>query len=190
MGREAACICTWGTQTGDVRALLETHEVIVRGSVRGRVARNEVRDVRVDGDALHFRAGTVPVTLVLGAREAGAWAQRLTAPPPSLAKKLGITEGLRVRIWGDVDGLAGDALGAARRVTRGAFDLALVRVETPAQLAALPDVAPVWVFYTKGRNAPVGENAVRATLRARGLIDIKTSAVNATHTALLFRRCA
>jgi hypothetical protein len=44
------------------------------------------------------------------------------------------------------------------------------------------------VVYTKGRGAPLGETAVRAALRERGLIDLKVASVSAALTALKFAR--
>jgi hypothetical protein len=44
----------------------------------------------------------------------------------------------------------------------------------------------VWIVYTKGKDAPLGESAVRAALRERGYRDTKVAAVSATRTALRF----
>jgi hypothetical protein len=46
------------------------------------------------------------------------------------------------------------------------------------------------VVYTKGKHAPLGETAVRALLRERGLMDFEVASVSATLTALKFARPA
>lgn len=190
MGREAACACTWGSRRGDVKALLETHEIVVRGSLRAVAPLERIRDVRVEGDALRFSVDGIAVTLELGARTAGSWARKIATPPPTLAAKLGCTVGMRVRLIGDPAAILEGALEGTVRSIRGSYALAIARVETAGHLAALPDVAPLWVIYRKGKGAPVGEPAVREALRARGLVDVKTCAVDGAYTALKFIRRA
>ncbi|BDE05182.1 hypothetical protein WPS_04580 [Vulcanimicrobium alpinum] len=189
MGREATCACTWGDRHGAVKALLESSELIVRGAVSAKVPLVALRRVRVDGELLRFDVDDTAVSLELGARAAASWAAKIAAPAPSVAKKLGLTAAMRVRLLSGADEVLGDALAGTTRVSRGAYDCALARVETLAQLAKL-DVAPVWVVYRKGRGGPVGEQAVRDALRARGLIDVKTAAVDEDYTALKFVRRA
>ena len=188
MGREATCACTWGDRHGAVKALLESSELIVRGAFRAKAPLAALRRVRVDGELLRFDVDGTPVSLELGARAAASWAAKIAAPAPPVAKKLGLAPEMRVRLLGGVDEVLGDALAATTRVSRGAYDCAFARVETVAQLAKLPDVVPVWVVYRKGRGAPVGEQAVRDALRGRGLIDVKTAAIDADYTALKFVR--
>jgi hypothetical protein len=75
-------------------------------------------------------------------------------------------------------------------------DLIVARVDDADQLARIASEhgallarrVPLWVVYTKGKGAPLGETAVRAMLRERGLIDVKVASVSATLTALQFAR--
>jgi hypothetical protein len=198
MGREARCSASWGARSGEVTALLESAEVIVRGAFRARAPIASLRDVRADGDTLRFRAGDDDVALVLG-RSAPRWAAALLEPPPSLAAKLGIRTGTRVLVEGAIDD---DALGAALAAgtTSGADepDMIVARVDDADELARIAHEhrallerrVPLWVVYTKGKNAPLGEAAVRAMLRERGLMDLKVAAVSAMLTALQFRQTA
>ena len=64
---------------------------------------------------------------------------------------------------------------------------ALARVASRRQ-PELDARVPLWVVYTKGKNGPLGEAAVRAMLRERGLIDLKVAAVSSALTALQFVR--
>ena len=63
----------------------------------------------------------------------------------------------------------------------------LVEVATRHR-ALLARGVPIWVVYTKGRGAPLGEAAVRTILRQRGLMDLKVASVSEALTALKFAR--
>ncbi len=198
MGREARCAASWGARTGEVTVHLDAAQIVVRGAFHATAARASLRDVRITGDTLRFRAGDDDVALQLGPA-AGRWATALTTAPPSLAEKLGIRDGTRVAVDGAIDApeLAG-ALAVGLRVERGAADVVVARVDDAAVLerildardGALAERVPIWIVYTKGRGAPLGETAVRAALRTRGLIDVKVASVSATLTALEFVRRA
>jgi len=197
MGREATCAASWGARSGDVTVHLDSAEISARGAFRAKAALASLRDVRVSGDTLRFRAGADDVALQLG-RAAQRWATALTTPPPSLAAKLGIRDGTRVAVDGAIDDSAlADAIGTGRR-TRGDADVIVARVDDAAALervidaraSALAARVPIWVVYTKGRGAPLGETAVRDALRGRGLIDVKVASVSSTLTALQFVRRA
>ena len=193
MGREARCAASWGGRHGDVTALLESTELIVRGAFRATAPLAALRDVRADGGTLYFRAGDDDVALVLGAA-ATRWATAIAAPPPSVATKLGIA-GKRVLVEGAIDD---DALAAALAtatqsgaddaeaiVARVDDDDDLVRIASERR-ALLERGVPLWVVYTKGPRAPLGETAVLGLLRERGLIDLKVASVSPTLTALKF----
>jgi hypothetical protein len=197
VGREARCAASWGARSGDVTALLEPTELIVRGAFRARAPIGALREVRADGDTLRFRAGDDDVALVLGRAAAPRWAAAIAKPPPSLAAKLGIAAGTRVLVEGaiDDDGLAA-ALAAGTPAGAGDPDLIVARVDDADELARiasehralLDQRVPLWVVYTKGKRAPLGETAVRALLRERGLMDLKVASVSDVLTALQFAR--
>ena len=188
MGRQAACACTWGSRSGLVTALLETTELIVRGEISERVDLSHIRDVRVDGDTLRFNTASGGIALALGNRSAHSWAKRLMSPPPSLAKKLGLIHGMRVHLASGVAELLGDALHGTVHARRIPYDIVLAKVEKVADLWQLPDFAPMWVIYRKGKDAPVGETAVRTALRSNGFIDVKICSIDAAYSALKFTR--
>ncbi len=196
MGREARCTATWGTRSGEVTALLESTELIVRGAFRARVPLASLTAVQVRGDTLHFRAGDDEVALLLGSA-AQRWAAALTTPRPTLAARLGITARCRLLVEGGVDDEAlATALAAATAPAADGAEIIVARVDDPQTLidvaarhrALLARGVPLWVVYTKGRGAPLGEAAVRTILRQRGLMDLKVASVSAALTALKFAR--
>jgi len=197
VGREARCAATWGAQRGEVTVHLDGTEIAARGAFRARAALASLRDVRVAGDTVRFVAGDDEVALRLGG-SAQRWATALVTPPPSLAAKLGVRSGTRVALEGRVDDDALDvALRDAERVGRRAVpDMIVARVDDADALARILDAragtlargVPIWVVYTKGRGAPLGETAVRDALRSRGLVDVKVASVSAALTALQFVR--
>ena len=196
MGREARCTASWGTRSGEVTALLESTELIVRGAFRARAPLSSLTAVQVIGDTLRFRAGDDDVALVLGAA-AQRWAAALAKPRPTLAARLGIAPHSRVIVEGRVDDEAlAAALAQASAPRNDGNEMIVARVDDPGALlqvatrhrALLERGVPIWVVYTKGRAAPLGESAVRTILRERGLMDLKVASVSAELTALKFAR--
>ncbi len=195
MGREANCICQWNGATERVKALLEPPELILRGAIRKRIPFAAMRQVRAEGAALRFKFDGAVVSLELGEATAEKWAKAFLAPPPTLAKKLGITPGSMVRTLGRLDDDAlREALSDARTSTRGSADVIVARVNTPAELAAaftrtaelLKSGIPIWIVYRKGPGHRIDENDVRATGLAAGVVDVKIASVSAQLTALKF----
>ena len=194
MGREAECKCDWNGTSAMVKALVEPPELILRGGLKQRIPFAEMQHLRADGDHLRFKFRGETVALTLGIALAGRWLKALTAPPPTLAKKLGITAETVVRMIGPADDpVLTEALAAARAAT-GPADLILARVDTPAELTrALKAAAeqldrgvPIWFIYPKGKGHPLNGNDVRSTALVTGIVDTKVAAVSSTLTGLRF----
>ena len=194
MGREAECKCDWNGTSAKVKALVEPPELILRGGLKQRIPFAEMQHLRADGDHLRFNFRGETVALTLGFDLAARWLKTLTAPPPTLAKKLGITVETVVRIIGPADDPALTEALASARATTGPADLILARVNTPAELTgALKSAAeqldrgvPIWFIYPKGKGHPLNENDVRSTALATGIVDTKVAAVSSTLTGLRF----
>ena len=197
MGREANCICDWSGEAAAVKALLEPPELILRGAIRRRIPFAKMKRVSANGRALRFEFEGDRVQLLLGEAVAAKWARAVLEPPPSLAKKLGITQDSRVRFIGDLDDDAlHEALAGAEIVTRGRADLIVARVNTPAELSlaisrATPPVldgAALWIVYPKGPGHAINESDVRAAGLLSGIVDVKVASVSSALTALKFVR--
>jgi hypothetical protein len=188
MGREARCTVSHDGQEAEAKAQLETDELIVRSPFRLSVPRAGIRSASVAGDSLDVVYDGGALTLRLGEREAAKWAAEI-ANPRTLADKLGVKDGQRVRLVGAAD--AG-LVGAGRRVADGEADVVLLAAETPAaleQIASLRDQiardGAIWVIRPKGRD-DLTEAMVIAAGRGAGMHDIKIARISATHTGMKF----
>jgi hypothetical protein len=195
MGREANCRCELNGMSAQVKALLEPPELILRGGLRRRIPFAAMAHLTANGAALRFTFGEEKFSLLLGEAIASKWAKAISAPPPSLAEKLGIAPESTVRILGTIDDEAlHQALAAARTVTGGDAALILARVNTQAELDRafgntanlLSAGAPIWIIYRKGPGHAIGESDVRSAGLAVGVVDVKVTAVSTQLTALKF----
>ncbi len=195
MGREAVCSCTLDGKRFEVKALLEPPELILRGAIRRRIPFAEMKAVNVKAAQLSFRIGSNRVCLELGEPVAAKWAQAILTPPPTLARKLGIQNGARVRFvgkTGDISLIA--ALANAQVVRRGRVDLVLAQINTPAELKNalnktaenVESGAPLWMIYRKGPGHAINEAEVRGAGLVAGIVDVKVASVSSTLTALKF----
>lgn len=184
MGREAVCTAIWQGATAEVKALLESSEIILRGDLRARIARSGITGVVVQGDALVVDVAGSALTLELGSVEAAKWAAALLKAPPTLAEKLGLGGGKRAVVLGVVedDALAAALDGATVAAPDDAHMIVAV-VRTEADLASALETArtaalPVWIVAGKGKFATVSDSAIRTLMRTNGYIDSKTSGVS------------
>jgi hypothetical protein len=196
MGLEAKCHCRGSSGSGEVHALLEAHELILRGTVKRRIPIAEIRDLRVVDQALCFRSTGDEFVLTLGATMAQRWVKKITTPPPSLAKKLGIAPSSKVMVIGPLEddtlrqALAGSI---ASEIEEARVALAVVRDTTALQHAmhihaTLPHGTPIWIVHGKGPQATFGEGSVRRLMRDAGYRDNKVSGVSDTTTATRYIR--
>jgi CheY-like chemotaxis protein len=122
-----------------------------------------------------------------------------------LPKKLGIKPGSVVALVGAPEGFATRTLGimpegvVVRGGTRSAYNIGLLFARSRADLArrfpaaakAMGDPGALWIVWPKkasGVPTDIDENAVRAHGLARGLVDYKIAAIDATWSGLCFAR--
>ena len=196
MGREATCKCRWAAESAQVKALLETTGIILRGELRKRIPFAEMRDVEARAGKLCFTVAGQPVSLAIGAEMAAKWAAAIRNPP-SLAKKLGITAKSVVQLIGDNDDKAlRAALAEAAQISAKDATVIVACVHTSTSLlealaqsrAATQNGVPLWLVYLKGPGHPLNENLIRKIVLPTGLVDSKVAAVSAQFTAIRFNR--
>lgn len=196
MGLEANCRCRWDDGLGETKALLEADALILRGDLKRRIPIGEISDLSASGAELHFRHFTETFALELGAARAARWAEKIAAPPPSLAKKLGVAAGSKVLVVGMLeDAVLQEALkGAiAARDEEAALSLAVIRDEAALRRALsrhefLAAGTPIWIVHEKGPKAAFGEGPVRSIMRGAGYLDNKVSAVSEALSATRYVR--
>ena len=194
MGLEAECELVQGGQTVHVRALLESHELILRGAVRKTLKFPDITNPHVVDGRLVFETGGAPYTLALPPGQADKWLKKLTTEPPSLAQKLGIDAAHKALVHGTTDDEAVKvALEGATTDDRAEARLGVIIALDPSQLAAATDAlihalphAHLWVIYPKGAGSALPESAVRSHMQALGYVDTKSCAVSQTLTATRF----
>jgi hypothetical protein len=190
VGREAFCEARWQGAAGDVKALLESQEIILRGTITARIPRSSLTSVVSKGDKLTVNTGDGPLVLALGASEAQKWLAALLKAPPSLATKLGIGPAAPAFVIGHVeDADLAAALGDFTAPTIATAAVLVAVLTNDADLKAAFRIAkstaglPLWCVHGKGKSAPISDNAIRTFLRAQGWVDSKTTAVSARLTA-------
>jgi hypothetical protein len=194
MGLEAHCRCETAEFSGEVHALLEASELILRGAIRRHLPLAGLADIRSEGEALRFTVGGRPVSLMLGAARAATWARKMVREPPSLREKLGLKQGCRLTVIGAVDDAAlREAIGEDEMAAEDGPTLALAVVTGRAALDHVLDrlqtlAVPVWIANLKGAASSFGENAVRAVMRERGYVDSKSISVSARLSATRYGR--
>jgi hypothetical protein len=188
MGREIRCQVSHEGQQAEAKAQLETDELIVRSPFRLTVPRAGIRSAAVAGEALEVVYDDGMVTLWLGEREAAKWAADI-ANPKTLADKLGVKAGQRVRLVGAADA---ELVGAGHRVAEGEADVVFLAADAPSQLAQIARLrdeiardGAIWVIRPKGRD-DLTEAMVIAAGRGAGMHDVKIARISATHTGMKF----
>jgi hypothetical protein len=170
----------------EARVLFETHEIIIRQPVGRRFPLESISNPRAVRESLIFESDGVTVELDLGLAQAKTWAAALIAGPPSLAHKLGVSDGARAWVIGPLDDAELKAALQGRRAASAegaAMTLAMVETELDlaAALAAQAREAPerpFWIVHRKGPKATFGEVAVRSAMRTAGYMDTKVSSVS------------
>lgn len=193
MGREATCTCSWGGKDAEVKALLESQELILRGAIKKKIPLAEFKDVRAQDEDLIFKVGRERVALSLGSKDAASWAKKILTPPPSLKDKLGLKDGAKAFVIGAVkDKALADALKGATTKTIAKAAIAVAVVENDADLAhairGYPKGPPIWVVHRKGKAALFGEAPIRIMMRTNDFMDTKVSAVSADFSATRYSR--
>lgn len=192
MGREVLAQAVVGDAKGEVKALLEAQEVILRGNIRRRFPKATLADVRVEGSLLCFSSAGEAFSLDLGPKAAAAWAKALASQPPSLRAKLGLDKGAKALLVGAChDPALLEALESTLAETADEAAMIIALINGPEDLAraqAACGSLPLWSVYPKGKATEFGDTAIRLALRSAGWRDTKSCAVSERLTATRYNR--
>ena len=194
MGAEASCVLRENGTRHTGRALLETDELIFRGTdgYRLKVPIASVRSARAVGDDLEIEIPTGTVTLELGLN-ADRWAARIRSPK-GLLDKLDLKPAYDVAVLGGDTDFAKQLGARVASVTTGkvpkAANVVFLWSETPAALKKLGTITKgiardgaIWVVHPKGKASKVKDTDVFAVAKKVGLTATKVARFSETHTA-------
>jgi hypothetical protein len=194
MGREAVAVAHWNGAIAEVKALLESSEIILRGEIRAKIPRATISSFTVDDDVLSVTSSGQVLRLDLGQAEATKWAAVLSKPLPTLAQKLGISPSRKAFVMGRVQDVElSSALTGAQAHVREDATVLIAIIQTEADLADAIICAqnsptlPLWCVYGKGKFATVTDSAIRSTMRESGFVDNKTSGISDKLTATRYQ---
>ena len=201
MGLEAHCQARINERTVDVKALLESDELILRGEHRARLAFSSLDGIEAADGQLRLQHQDDKIVLHLGTA-AERWAEKIRNPR-TLLDKLGVKPGMRaaaIRLT-DADllqqlrttiALTEAPAGASPDLSGSTYDLIFFQIDDLADLAVLSalrgmivQAGAVWVVHPKGRR-DLKDTDVMAAGKAAGLVDNKVARVSEVHSALRF----
>ena len=195
MGAEANCQLRLNGATYDGKALLETDELIFRGSartVRLEIPLATIRHVTAGSGELRVQHSGGDAAFLLGA-QAEKWADRIRNPR-SLLDKLDVGAGQTISIVGLKDEeFIGQVRERAGRVVTGRLardsDLVFLGAKSerdlsriPAALQAITRDGAIWVVHPKGKDGLL-DTTIFAAAKHAGLTYTKVARFSATHTA-------
>jgi hypothetical protein len=194
MGREAFATCTFRGQTAQVKALLEAQEIILRGAIRTRLARQSLSAIKVERNTLSLVVQNENLSLTFEGGEAEKWSLALQKEPPSLAEKLGLSQLKKAYLIGQIDDAAlCRAVETCLSATLEDASVFLAMLRHSTDLDAMRTVISpyperhVWCIYPKGKHASITDSEVRRYMRDHGYIDNKTSGVSDDNSATRYR---
>ncbi len=193
MGQELDCRLRYRKQTLAGKAYLETDHLLFRGTERIKFLLKDVQSVSAENGVLTIQAPEGAAAFELGTA-AAKWAEKILHPPSRL-DKLGVKDGVAVKMVGDFAGDFTQEL-ATRQVKivsgRSKADVVLFAAEDRGALVRLPGLisgmdrgGAIWVIYPKGVSS-IREIEVIQAGRDAGLKDVKVASFSATHTGLKF----
>lgn len=198
MGQELDCVLRVGNKSDKGKALLETKEILFRGSTRLKVSFSSLTSVIAQDGELKLKWSQGSAVLEIGA-QAEKWAHKILHPKTT-SEKVGIKPGMTITAIGLEDVQLVKELGANAKsfssskplknsdlvffTARDADDLKRVEKLIPF----LASAGALWIVYPKGKPHQIREIDVLSAGRSFALIDVKVVGFSETHTALKFVR--
>jgi hypothetical protein len=195
MGQELLCRVAFGDQAAEGKALLETSEILFRGSIRLRIPFRQIESLEVGSPGLTVTWPEGMAVFDIDEQTAAKWAHTIRNPR-SLIEKLGVRPGDRVTVVGVADeGFAGQVLARTDDVSFGELQpesdfifYAADHIDALTHLEQLrgriKENGAIWVVSRKGKAATLKDVEVMAAARSAGLVDTKVVSFSETHSAL------
>jgi len=192
MGSEIRCTARLNGKTLEGKAYLESDTVLFRGDVRLTIPFKDIRNLRASESELSMTIPDGSLDLVIG-KQASKWAEKIRNPK-SLIDKLGVKEGMSVRVIGELDQAFLDQLRSRGVVLQSATakkpsDMIFLLIKDGKDLSKLkglrkqiePD-GTIWLLRPKGPGG-IGEAETMKAGKDAGLVDVKVVGFSPTHSA-------
>jgi hypothetical protein len=195
MGREAIATCHWRGNVAEVKVHIDSKHLSLRGDIRADLARANIIAIDQVPEGVAISIDGEHLTMEFNETDAKRWVTALRKTPPTLAKKLGTsTEHLAFVCGASQDNELNGALrnSTTDNISNADQIIAIVMDQSNLTDAALfakkhPE-KHLWMIYQKGKNAAIGDTAIRTYLREQGFIDSKSCAVSDLLTATRYRQ--
>lgn len=195
MGLEANILCHKDDGTYEIKAHLESRELILRGALKMRIPIKDILNPKAEIDILEFEYKDEKYRFELG-EAAQKWYQKIISPPKSLAQKFGLKNDAKTYPLNDI---SSDEVNLAIQNCQFA-DLENAQIIF-AQIKNIDDLEfihkkivklksnfAIWLIYQKGKNAILKENQIREFMRQNGFMDNKISAIDDIWTSARYAR--
>ena len=196
MGNEVTGAVRAGKQRHEGKILLETSELIFRSpDYRLKLGFAELRNVQAANGELRIDTKDGALAFEVGPA-AEKWREKILHPKTRI-QKLGVKDGVPVRLLGEFDADFMKELKASNVMVSQGSDskepqntfLAIDKKNSLATVAKyaqkMRGAEALWVVYPKGKRE-ITENDVISAGRKSGLKDVKVVGFSSTHTALKF----
>jgi hypothetical protein len=196
LGNEVKCAMRVGRNRTEGKVLLETAEIIFRGTTRLKIPFAEMKSVEAVKGDLVVKAGGELVAFEVGEKVAAKWREKILHPK-SRMEKLGVKAGAKISLIGEFEKDFLRELAKLKCVVNsgavsGDAELIFAAAESEKELAGVAKLAKrmkgamgMWVIFPKGRKEITSVSVISAG-RAAGLTDVKVMAFSTTHTGLKF----
>lgn len=195
MGLEANILCHKSDDTYEIKAILESRELILRGGLKMRILIKDILNPKIENEILEFEYNDEKYRFELGDMSQ-KWYQKIISPPKSLAQKLGLKNDTKLHLLNE---FSSDEVNLALQ-NRQIHDLENAQIIF-AQIQNSDDLEfihkkieqlksnfAIWLIYQKGKNAILKENQIREFMRQNGFMDNKISAIDDIWTSTRYAR--
>lgn len=193
MGHEAKCTARVQGKKDEGKALLETSELIFRGTERVKITFADMKNVAAEDGVLRIKTESGDFAFAIGAA-AEKWREKILHPK-SRAEKLGVKAGTKVAVLGEIEpAFAAELRRSKAQVMNEAecAELVFLPVANQTELKKVGGAAKklqgasgLWIVYPKGKKEITEVDVINAGRKA-GLKDVKVVGFSRTHTALKF----
>ena len=192
MGSEIPCTARLNGKKLEGKAYLESETLLFRGDVRLTIRFKDITNLSATESQLSMNIPDGSFDLVIG-KQAAKWAEKIRNPK-SVIDKLGVKEGMAIRVIGELDQAFLDQLQSRGVVMQNATarnpsDMIFLRLDERKDLARLKNLrkqmAPagmIWLLRPKGP-AGIAESDTMKAGREAGLVDVKVVGFSPTCSA-------